>query len=116
MIDSRGDIDAARLAERIERLPGIARLREAAQGTPVYLVGGAVRDLLLEREHPDLDVVVEGDVTPLAAALGGEMREHERFSTATVRENGSVVDLARARTETYAAPGALPDVEAASIG
>jgi len=114
--DKRGDIDAARLAERMERLPGIARLREAAQGMPVYLVGGAVRDLLLEREHPDLDLVVEGDVAPLAAALGGELREHERFETATVRENGSIVDLARARTETYGAPGALPDVEPASIG
>jgi tRNA nucleotidyltransferase (CCA-adding enzyme) len=113
--NKRGDIDAGQLAERMEKLPGVARLREASVGMPAYLVGGAVRDLLLGRDRADLDVVVEGDVAPLAAALGGELREHERFSTASVSEDDSTIDLASARAETYAEPGALPDVTPANL-
>jgi tRNA nucleotidyltransferase (CCA-adding enzyme) len=110
-----GDIDPGRLAERMERLPGLSRLRKAASGVPAYLVGGAVRDLLLGRDRADLDVVVEGDLAPLASALGGELRRHERFATATVREGKQTVDLATARAETYAQPGALPDVRPATL-
>ncbi len=115
MAEKRGDIDAGRLAERMEKLPGLARVRQASEGIPAYLVGGAVRDLLLGSDRADIDVVVEGDVAPLAAALGGELREHERFQTATVREGDAVVDLASARAESYAEPGALPDVEPAKL-
>ena len=37
-------------------------LREALEGERAWLVGGALRDRLLGRPTPDLDVVVEGDV------------------------------------------------------
>jgi len=98
--------------------PGGARLLQAvgAVEAPGYLVGGAVRDLLLGRAPRELDVVVEGDVGALAAALGGEVTAHDRFGTATVAVDGhGTYDLARARRETYAAPGALPDVEPATL-
>ena len=36
------------------------------QDMHLYLVGGAVRDLLLQRPNMDLDLVVEGDATRLA--------------------------------------------------
>jgi tRNA nucleotidyltransferase (CCA-adding enzyme) len=80
-----------------------------------WVVGGAVRDLLLGLAPGDFDVVVEGDAVSVArraaAALGGEVVVHERFGTATVRAGGLVFDVAGARRETYARPGALPDVE-----
>jgi tRNA nucleotidyltransferase (CCA-adding enzyme) len=89
---------------------------EAAASEPVYVVGGSVRDLLLGRGRADLDLVVVGDAAALAARLGATAVNHERFGTAKVEIEGSAVDLASARTETYARPGALPDVEpAASI-
>ena len=98
---------------------GLAPIADAAGGTPVYLVGGAVRDLLLGRapeEIENLDLAVEGDAIELARRVsGGELREHERFGTATFEVGGREVDVARTRTETYARPGALPDVEAASL-
>jgi tRNA nucleotidyltransferase (CCA-adding enzyme) len=81
----------------------------------VHLVGGAVRDLLLGRVPRELDVVVEGDVAALAAALGDVAATHERFGTATVRDGECRWDLAASRAEDYARPGALPDVRSAPI-
>jgi tRNA nucleotidyltransferase (CCA-adding enzyme) len=110
-------IDPGLLPERLAALPGADQLRAAAAqaGLPAYLVGGAVRDLLLGAERSDVDVVVEGDPLALAETLGGDVRSHERFGTAAVTADGLDVDLATARRETYARPGALPNVEPASL-
>lgn len=91
--------------------PELAVVGEVAGGKAVYLVGGAVRDLLLGRGRTDLDLVVEGDAAALATRLGGEVVEHERFATAKVRLDGHEVDIATARAESYSRPGALPEVE-----
>jgi tRNA nucleotidyltransferase (CCA-adding enzyme) len=94
-----------RLAPVLDALPGRA-----------YLVGGTVRDLLLGRPHRfDFDLAVVGDAEEfareLAEKLGGSVTLHGRFGTAVVRYGSSAhVDVASARTETYAAPAALPDV------
>ena len=104
------------LVEQLRDLPCGRRLLDAAGGVPgVYLVGGAVRDLLLGRAPRELDVVVEGEVEVLAAALGDVAAAHERFGTATVRDGDCRWDLAAARAEAYLHPGALPDVRPAPI-
>lgn len=104
------------LLERVRAMPCGYRLLNAVAGEAgVHLVGGAVRDLLLGREPAELDVVVEGDIGPLAARLGDTAAAHERFGTATVRSGDCRWDLAAARAESYARPGALPDVRPASI-
>jgi tRNA nucleotidyltransferase (CCA-adding enzyme) len=96
--------------------PELEAIREAS-ADPVYVVGGAVRDLLLGRGRADLDVVVEGDAVALAARLGAEPVSHQRFATAKVVLDGHEVDIASARTESYPYPGALPEVApAAGIG
>jgi tRNA nucleotidyltransferase (CCA-adding enzyme) len=92
--------------------PLVARLGDR---TGVYLVGGAVRDVLLGGTPVDLDLVVEGDAERFATSLGGETREYDRFGTATVVLDGFTYDIARSRRETYAHPGALPDVEPAPL-
>ena len=85
----------------------------------VYLVGGAVRDLLLEEPSFDIDLAVEGDgiafAERLAAALDGRMHAHEKFHTAVVLAGDLRVDVASARTEHYEYPAALPTVEHSSI-
>ncbi len=102
------------LGEALRRAyPELEAVR-AASADPVYLVGGAVRDLLLGRGRADIDLVVVGDAAALAAALGAEVVEHERFATAKVRLEGHEVDIASARSETYPRPGALPEVERAA--
>jgi tRNA nucleotidyltransferase (CCA-adding enzyme) len=104
------------LLERVSRLPAAPALLERVGDRPgVHLVGGAVRDLLLGGTPPDHDLSVEGDLSELVAALGGEVRNHDRFETAAVSVGGHLYDIARARTERYAAPGALPEVEPATL-
>ncbi|MFC1923853.1 CCA tRNA nucleotidyltransferase [Chloroflexota bacterium] len=86
----------------------------------LYLVGGAVRDILLGRANFDLDMVVEGDAPKLASQLaqreGDEIVVHRRFGTAKLRRKKVSFDFATARAETYAHPGALPTVRPGSIG
>lgn len=91
--------------------PELEAVHELAGGKPVYLVGGAVRDLLLGRGRADIDLVVEGDAAALATRLGGEVVEHERFATAKADLDGHEVDIATARAESYPHPGALPEVQ-----
>jgi tRNA nucleotidyltransferase (CCA-adding enzyme) len=101
------------LAEALESAyPELAAIRDAAT-EPVYVVGGAVRDLLLGLGRADLDLVVEGDAPALAARLGAEAVEHERFATAKVEFDGHAVDIASARSESYPHPGSLPLVSPA---
>ena len=80
----------------------------------VYLVGGVVRDLLLGYPNFDLDLVVEGDAVKLAQQVTetGQARllAHKRFGTAKLKYDDFTLDLATARKETYARPGALPAV------
>jgi tRNA nucleotidyltransferase (CCA-adding enzyme) len=110
MRSSRAALDALRADPCGARL-----LRAFAPGEGVHLVGGAVRDLLLERTPRELDLVVEGDVDAAAARLGGEVEAHDRFGTALVRDGGCAFDLVRARAERYAHPGALPEVRPGTL-
>jgi tRNA nucleotidyltransferase (CCA-adding enzyme) len=96
------------LLERLGRPPAVAALDGE---DAVYVVGGAVRDLLLGREQRELDFVVEGDAVAVARRVGGRVIAHERFGTATVSVPGATFDLASARRERYPQPGALPEVE-----
>ncbi|MBM3300811.1 MAG: CBS domain-containing protein, partial [Deltaproteobacteria bacterium] len=111
-----------------ERLPGrvvdlLKQAGEVAQhrGEEVYLVGGAVRDLLLRIHNLDIDLVVEGSGIAFARDFaaqfpGCRVRSHEKFGTAVVLfEDGFKIDTATARHEYYAVPGALPTVETSSI-
>ncbi len=109
-------------------------------GVSLYVVGGFVRDLMLDREkwrwpNMDIDLVVEGDgimfAHYLASKLNGRVREHKEFMTAIVLfpstslEDDTMrfdysgvelrVDVATARLEYYQSPAVLPTVELSSI-
>ena len=108
------------------------------QKAALYIVGGFVRDLYLERPSQDFDLVVEGDAISLARQLqeryGGRLTTHARFGTAkwlitnirselanslnqleNADELPEFLDLISARTEFYTHPTALPTVERGSI-
>ena len=110
------------LTEKIKKIlpvEAVALIKETAaiageKNLPLYLVGGIVRDLMLWHSSADLDLVVEGDATSFAneftRKVGGTLTIHKMFNTAKVTRDNLTVDIAMARTETYAKPGALPMV------
>ncbi|MEH1875431.1 CBS domain-containing protein [Nostoc sp.] len=129
-----------RLAPQLWQLLTIASQEAEKRGWHLYLVGGAVRDLLLAQASSgtfmikDIDLVVDGfhksaDVgagVELAKALQqvyptARLEIHGAFQTAALlwhkdAELDSLwVDIATARTEFYPYPAANPEVEASSI-
>ncbi len=106
------------------------------QKTAIYIVGGFVRDLLLDYPSQDFDLVVEGDAIALAEAVqtryGGRVISHSRFGTAkwvidkeqltllgstkkVMESLPDSLDFISARTEFYTHPTALPSVQKGSI-
>jgi tRNA nucleotidyltransferase (CCA-adding enzyme) len=108
-------IDPARLPELVEALPGIEALRGIAEIVPAYLVGGAVRDLLLGIDGVDLDLAIDGDPDALAGAPGFELEREGLFLTGRLELGELKIDVARTRAESYPHPGALPEVRPAPI-
>lgn len=131
-LDMAARLEAALPPDRREILRVIAEMAHE-QRVALYIVGGFVRDLLLERPSLDFDLVVEGDAISLARSLarrfGGRVTGHARFGTAKWHLTGGVanepsqlsaagldaIDLVSARTEFYTHPTALPTVERGSI-
>jgi tRNA nucleotidyltransferase (CCA-adding enzyme) len=82
---------------------------------PAYLVGGFVRDLILNSKNLDLDIVIEGDgikfAQELADKLHAKLIQHRRFFTATlILKSNLKCDIATARREFYPHPASLPEV------
>jgi tRNA nucleotidyltransferase (CCA-adding enzyme) len=109
------DIDPAQLGNLVDSLPGIDQLRRIAERSPAYLVGGVVRDLLLDRGGTDLDVAIEGEPEVLADLPGFSLEREGLFLTGRLETDGVKIDVAQTRAEDYPSPGALPEVRPASI-
>jgi tRNA nucleotidyltransferase (CCA-adding enzyme) len=130
----------SRLAPELGKLLTQAAQEAEKRGWHLYLVGGAVRDMLLARETSgyleikDIDLVVDGFHTSADVGAGVELAKaiqeiypdvhldiHGTFQTAALswQQNSELgkllVDIATARTEFYPHPAANPEVEASSI-
>ncbi|MBN1354577.1 MAG: CBS domain-containing protein [Candidatus Omnitrophica bacterium] len=113
-------------------------------GLRAFVVGGFVRDVLLNVRNYDIDIVVEGDAISfgrkLADILKGSLVAYRKFGTSTVimewpkglrkpqnggklpSKKGSLphahkfkIDFATARKESYEKPAALPTVFFSSL-
>jgi tRNA nucleotidyltransferase (CCA-adding enzyme) len=128
----------SRISAELWQLLSIAANIAAERGWQLYIVGGAVRDLLLTTDHTlaltDIDLVVDGKCGSDDSGAGVELASslqklypdsrldvHGQFQTAALLWHkdsafGSLwVDIATARTEFYPYPAANPEVEASSI-
>lgn len=128
-----------RLTPPLQKVLAIAAQQAEQRGWQLYLVGGAVRDLLLAstggpRAMKDVDLVVDGFHQTADQAAGVELAQalrqlypdtrlqvHGRFQTAALLWHNDPIldslwiDIATARTEFYPYPAANPEVEASSI-
>lgn len=88
-------------------------------GYKLYLIGGLVRDMLLNKISLDIDITVEGDAIEFARVIEREAKAkitsvHKDFGTVKVQFDGEKIDFASTRSETYPRKGHLPQV--AQIG
>lgn len=79
-----------------------------------FLVGGVVRDIILNKKIHDIDIAVESDPNLMFESL----KNSEQFQIVSMSEFGVVkgvfddveIDIAMTRKEAYLSPGALPKV------
>ncbi len=106
------------LKKHIEKEPFLSVATVARQtATPVYVIGGFVRDLLLQRLSKDVDFVVLGSgiafAQKLAAYLGrgAKARYFKNFGTAMIRFRDWELEFVGARKESYRKNSRKPIVE-----
>lgn len=81
-----------------------------------YVIGGFVRDLLLDRPNKDIDIVVVGNGLDLAKKIAAGLRvkkvsTFERFGTAQFKYKDIDVEFVGARKESYRSDSRKPIVE-----
>ncbi|MBT9392662.1 CCA tRNA nucleotidyltransferase [Hymenobacter sp. NST-14] len=108
---------------RLPDLPLFRTIADAAGalGYPAYIIGGFVRDLVLERGSKDVDVVCVGDGIALAQEVGRRLPGRPRvtvfknFGTAMLPTPEIEVEFVGARRESYRAESRKPEVEAGTL-
>ena len=89
-------------------------------GIPSYIVGGYVRDALLNRETNDIDIMVEGDVIKFSNQLANDLNvkniiEFPEFCTVLIPYSDINIHVASARKESYRKKSRKPEVEPCTI-
>lgn len=86
-------------------------------GVEAFAVGGVVRDLFLNRESKDIDIVVLGSGIELAKTVAAaispslEVNVYKNFGTAQFVYQGADVEFVGARKESYSPDSRKPVVE-----
>lgn len=105
-----------RFAPVLAELEPIAQ-RFRAAGFRLFVVGGTVRDLLLDRDTGSLDFDLTTDATPdqIKIALNGwadaTWLQGERFGTIGAMKNGRTIEITTHRAEAYSPDSRKPDVK-----
>jgi len=90
-------------------------------GLKCYLIGGFVRDLVLQRESKDIDIVVVGDGIEFATAVvkklgrGAFLSVFKTYGTAQVKNSEFEVEFVGARKESYNRDSRNPIVEVGTL-
>lgn len=99
------------------KLPVFAKLAELAEQsqTEIYVIGGFVRDIFLERPSKDIDILVLGNGVEFAEKAGARLKTKvavfRNFGTAMLRHGDLEVEFVGARKESYRSDSRKPIVE-----
>jgi putative nucleotidyltransferase with HDIG domain len=106
----------------VVEMPVFKLLSEVADetGMEAYVIGGFVRDFLLDRLVKDLDVVTVGDGIAFAKAVSKRLNHQpvkifKTFGTAMLRAGEWELEFVGARKESYASHSRKPMVERGSL-
>lgn len=92
-----------------------------ALGMECYVIGGYVRDLLLDRESKDIDIVVVGSGIKMAEAVakvlgkGAHLSVFKTYGTAQVKKGETELEFVGARKESYNRNSRNPIVEEGTL-
>ena len=92
-----------------------------SMGTEAYVVGGYVRDILLQRPSKDIDIVVIGSGIDLAHKVaemigpGIQVNFYKNFGTAMLQYDDLEVEFVGARKESYRLDSRKPIVETGTL-
>ena len=85
----------------------------------IYLVGGAIRDILLGISPNEIDIALKGSFNTFLKELEKnskvEIIQVTEFGTAKINFNGKLIDIANTRTEAYIPKGSLPKINQLSV-
>lgn len=93
----------------------------AKMNVKAFVIGGFVRDIILDRPSKDVDVVVLGSgiavASKVAEALGtgAQVKYFKNFGTAMVRDRDWIIEFVGARRESYRSDSRKPIVEDGSL-
>ena len=100
----------------------LQRIRKVAieNNYDVYLVGGFVRNFLLQIKTNDIDILVLGDAIEFAAlcakSFGIKLSAvYKKFGTALLEINNLKIEFASARKESYSPGSRKPKVESSNL-
>ena len=88
------------------------------KGEKLYLVGGVVRDIILNRPSYDIDFVFEGDIDLLEQSLKSHGIKTHRFlgfNSVHFKYKGFKIEISSTRREYYEMAGSYPVVSKASL-
>ena len=106
------------LSDRHTQAISAVSIAASSIGAKAFVVGGAVRDVLLCKEIKDIDMAVECRPQKLLSSLNmksAQVISTSRFETVKIEVFGQVIDLAMTRSEVYPKPGVLPEVQLSTI-
>ncbi len=110
------------LPEKVKTALALCAVAADEINMPIYLIGGIVRDLIIQKDSFDVDISVQENAIEFAYFMQKKYPEkmllkeiHEEFKTAKVTfllDNSEVeIDIASTRKETYPYPASLPLVK-----
>lgn len=105
------------LTETEEKIISLVARSARELNLPVFLVGGHVRDKILQRPSKDIDFVVVGSGVELAESVAAHFQPaaslavYKNFGTALVKHEDFVVEFVGARKESYRGDSRKPIVE-----
>lgn len=105
-------------SNEINKIPFIKKISEVAldTGVKVYMVGGVVRDIILQRERNDFDFLVIGKSLDFAEKVAEKLNvskvtKFKNFGTAHFRFGNYDLEFVGARKESYKKDSRKPIVE-----